>query len=220
MPIRRRILTLLCAAIVALVVAVVPASAGGGNNVVIVDNTVGGQTLVSASTQVVPVPMDTITSGNVAIAMNTDCVGCHSTAVAVQILIVVGFPSNYGPGNAAVAANGGCDSCGAFAYARQHAIQTFGPPVLGGAARARIDELRQQISTTAASILPSDSLTDPCVPLPNLPPPACPMRDDILKQRLDVLVDELEQVVTDALHASGATTTTLFDRSEESGPTS
>src|SRR5207244_7243705 len=93
MPIRRRIFTLVLATIVALVVAVLPASAGGGNNVVIVANTTDGATLASASTQVIPVPMDSVTSGNVAIAVNADCVGCHSSAVAVQILMVVGSPS-------------------------------------------------------------------------------------------------------------------------------
>jgi hypothetical protein len=218
MPIRRRILTLIFAAILALAIVVVPAAAGGGNNVVIIDNETNGQTLVSASTQVIPTPMDTITSGNVAIAINSACVGCHSTAVAVQVLIVVGSPSNFGPGNAAAAVNGGCDSCGAFAYARQHYVQTFGNPVLGGDARARIDALRQEISTTAGSILPSDVATDPCVPLPNLPPPGCPTRDDLLKQQLDTLANELIQVVTDALHQSGASATTLLDRTEESSP--
>ena len=140
------------ATIVALVVAVLPASAGGGNNVVIVANTTDGATLASASTQVIPVPMDSVTSGNVAIAVNADCVGCHSSAVAVQILMVVGSPSYFAPGNAAAAANGGCDSCGAYAYARQHWIQTSSMPHLGGAVHQRIAELRQEIATTAASI--------------------------------------------------------------------
>src|SRR5919205_1364156 len=138
MPFRRRILTLVFAAVLALAIAVMPAGAVGGNNVVIVDNTTDGQTLASSSTQVIPVSMDTITSGNVAIAMNTACVGCHSSAVAVQVLIVSGSPSYFAPGNAAAAANGGCDSCGAYAYARQHWIQIDRPPVLGGAARAKI----------------------------------------------------------------------------------
>src|SRR6266516_4229021 len=188
MPIRRRILTLGFAAIVALAVAVLPASAGGGNNVVIVDNTTDGATLASASTQVIPVPMDTVTSGNVAIAVNTDCVGCHSSAVAVQILIVVGSPSYFGPGNAAAAANGGCDSCGAYAYARQHWIQISGRPALDGTARERIDELRQEISNVTSSLLPSDAAPDPSL-----------TRDHELDAELNALTTELIQVVTSAL---------------------
>jgi hypothetical protein len=209
MPIRRRILTLLFAALLALAIAVLPASAVGGNNVVIVENTTNGATLVDASTQVIPVPMDTVTSGNVAIAINAACVGCHSTAVAVQILIVVGSSSTFSPGNAAAAANGSCDTCGAYAYARQHWIQTFGRPVLGGAVRERIDGLRQEIAATSASILPSDGATDPGL-----------TRDHELDARLNALTGELIQVVTDGLHDAGASTSVLLDRTEDSTPDS
>ncbi|TMK70795.1 MAG: hypothetical protein E6G50_07240 [Actinobacteria bacterium] len=212
----RRILVLLAALLGALVLLVGPAAAGGGNNVVVVQNSTDGSTQVQASTQVIPVPMDAVTSSNVAIAINANCVGCHSSAVAVQVLIVVGSPSYFAPGNGAGAANGGCDSCGAYAYARQHWIQTDRPPVLGGAARAQIDELRNEIAAASASILPSDVATDPCVPLPNQPPPTCPMRDQLLDDNLNALAGELIQVVTDALQNSGASTSTLLDRTEES----
>src|SRR5438105_1680971 len=204
MPIRRRILTLVLATIVALVVAVLPASAGGGNNVVIVANTTDGATLANASTQVIPVPMDSVTSGNVAIAVNADCVGCHSSAVAVQILMVVGSPSYFAPGNAAAAANGGCDSCGAYAYARQHWIQTRSMPHLGGGVHQRIAELRQEIATTAASILPSDAATDPSL-----------TRDHELDAQLNALTNELIQVVTAGVEASSGSTSVLLDRTEE-----
>ena len=211
MPNRRRILTLVLATILALVVAVVPASAGGGNNVVIVENTTNGGTLVDASTQVIPVPMDTVTSGNVAIAINADCVGCHSTAVAVQILIVRGTPSYFAPGNGAAAANGGCDSCGAYAYARQHWIQTSSNAHLSGAVRQRIAQLRQEISTAAASILPSDGATDPDL-----------SRNKELDAKLNALTAELIQVVTSGIEASGDEASVLKDDVEvsESTPTS
>jgi Fe-S cluster biogenesis protein NfuA len=206
MAIRRRILTLVFASILALAVAVLPASAGGGNNIVIVENSTNGATMVDASTQVIPVPMDTVTSGNVAVAINTDCVGCHSSAVAVQILIVRGSPSYFGPQNGAGAANGGCDSCGAYAYARQHWIQTSSNAHLSGAVRQQIAELRQQISTTAASILPSDAATDPTL-----------ARDHELDARLNALTAELIQVVTTGLEQSGADTTVLQDNVEVDG---
>src|SRR2546421_5689825 len=157
MSIRRRILTLVLMALMAVAVAVQPSSAGGGNNVVVVSNTTDGQTLASSSTQVIPVPMDSVTSSNVAVAANAGCVGCHSSAVAVQILMVVGSPHYFAPGNAAAAANGGCDSCGAYAYARQHWIQTSSMPPLGGAGHQRNAELRQGVGTPAAPIPPSDA---------------------------------------------------------------
>jgi Fe-S cluster biogenesis protein NfuA len=203
MPVRRRILTVVFAALLALAIAVLPASAVGGNNVVIVDNTTNGGKLVDSSTQVIPVPMDTVTSGNVAIAINSDCVGCHSTAVAVQILIVRGTPSYFTPGNAAAAANGACDSCGAYAYARQHWIQTSSDAHLSSTARQQIAQLREEISTTAASILPSDATTDPTL-----------SRNHELDAKLDALTAELIQVVTTGLEQSGADATVLQDNVE------
>jgi Fe-S cluster biogenesis protein NfuA len=170
---------------------------------VIVDNTTDGGTLVDASTQVIPVPMDTVTSGNVAIAINSNCVGCHSSAVAVQILIVRGSPSYFAPANAAAAANGACDSCGAYAYARQHWIQTSSNVHLSGAVRQQIAQIRQQISTTAASIPPSDAATDPALE-----------RDHELDAKLDALTAQLTQVVTTGLQESGADTTVLQDNVE------
>ena len=209
MSIRRRILTVVFTALMALVVAVMPSSAGGGNNVVVVSDTMDSQTLATASTQVIPVPMDDVTSSNVAVAVNAGCVGCHSSAVAVQILIVVGSPHDFEPGNGAAAANGGCDSCGAYAYARQHWIQISGPPVLGGSARAQIAEIRQEIANVTSSILPSDGPTDPSL-----------TRDHELDTELNALSNELIQVVTSALQDSGANATTLLDKTEESTPDS
>ena len=211
MRLGRRILTLVLAAILALAIAVLPASAGGGNNVVIVQNTTAGGTLVDASTQVIPVPMDAVTSSNIAIAINADCVGCHSTAVAVQILIVRGTPSYFAPGNAAGAANGGCDSCGAYAYARQHWIQTSSNAHLSGAVRQQVAQLREEISTTAASILPSDAATDPSL-----------SRDHELDAKLNALTNELIQVVTAGLEQSGDDTSVLQDNVEvdQTTPTS
>jgi hypothetical protein len=203
MPIRRRILTLVFAALLALTIAVLPASAGGGNNVVIVQNSTAGQTLVDSSTQVIPVPMDSVTSSNVAIAINSDCTGCHSTAVAVQILIVRGSPSNFAPGNAAAAANGACDTCGAYAYARQHWIQVSSNAHLSGAVRQQIAQLRQEIATTSASILPSDAASDPTL-----------ARDHELDAKLDALTAELIQVVKTGLEQSGADATVLQDNVE------
>jgi hypothetical protein len=57
-------------AILALFVAVVPSSAGCGDNIVVISNTTDGQTLADASTQVIPVPMDDVTSSNIAVAVN------------------------------------------------------------------------------------------------------------------------------------------------------
>jgi hypothetical protein len=143
--------------------------------------------------------------------LTLDCVGCHSTAVAVQILIVRGTPSYFAPGNAAGAANGGCDSCGAYAYARQHWIQTSSNAHLSGAVRQQVAQLREEISTTAASILPSDAATDPSL-----------SRDHELDAKLNALTNELIQVVTAGLEQSGDDTSVLQDNVEvdQTTPTS
>jgi hypothetical protein len=196
---KRRTLTLVCALVVALGVAGSAGAdaSGGANQVVIVQNTTDGATLVNARTQVVPVSSDTVTSANIATAVNAGCTGCHSTAVAVQILIVKGSPSTFTPGNVAGAANGGCESCGAFAFARQHWIQVDNTTSLSGDARARIAEIRDEIATAAASILPSDRTADPCAVTLD-----CLTRDDQLNAQLMALSNELIQVVTNDLNGS------------------
>jgi hypothetical protein len=209
MSIRRR-LTVLLGTLVAAAVVALPAGAdasGGANNVVLVQNTTEGATMARALTQVVPVASDTVTSANIATAVNAACTGCHSSAVAVQILIVSGSPSTFTPGNVAAASNAGCDSCGAYAYARQYSIQVTGPALLDATARMRIAELRQEIADATASILPSDTVTDPTL-----------SRDHELDAKLDALTNELIQVVTTSLQQSGATTATLFDRTGDSTP--
>jgi hypothetical protein len=206
---KRQLITLLSALVAALgVVGSAGADASGGaNQVVIVQNSTDGATLVNARTQVVPVASDTVTSANIATAANAGCTGCHSTAVAVQILIVEGSPSTFTPGNAAGAANGGCESCGAFAFARQHWIQVPQGTALSGDARAKITELRAEIAAAAASILPSDRATDPCAVTLD-----CPTRDDQLNDELMTLSDQLIQVVTSDLQGSP-----LADRIESQG---
>jgi hypothetical protein len=195
MTLRRRTLVVLAAAAAAVVVAI-PASAGptsgGANNVVLVSATLDGDVLARAGTQVVPVGGPAVSSANIATATSAGCTGCFSTAVAVQVLFVTGNPSVFTPGNAAVAANGGCTSCGSFAFAWQYVVQTDGPAHLSPDAQRRVAELRQEISDTAASIVP-DSLA----------------ADQELQARLDALTDELQAVVDSELaqagiHATGA----------------
>jgi hypothetical protein len=67
---------------------------------------------------------------------------------------------NYTPGNAAVAATGGCNSCGAYVYAWQYLLQTDGPVYLSVTGRLEVQELRQEIADTAASIDPTSLAAD------------------------------------------------------------
>jgi hypothetical protein len=65
-----------------------------------------------------------VTDTNIAFARSHDCTGCRTVAVAVQVVVVEGTPSNYQPQNAAVSVNENCQSCQTFAYAHQYVIQT------------------------------------------------------------------------------------------------
>jgi hypothetical protein len=65
-----------------------------------------------------------VTDTNFAYAHSFNCTGCRTVAVAVQVVVVEGTPTNYQPQNAAVAVNENCQSCQTFAYAHQYVIQT------------------------------------------------------------------------------------------------
>ena len=86
MPKRRRIITVFCGLLagLSLVGSAGAETSGGANHVVIAQNTTDGATVVHAGTQVVPTASDTVTSANIAAAVNAGCTGCHSTAVAVH----------------------------------------------------------------------------------------------------------------------------------------
>jgi hypothetical protein len=120
----------------------------------------------------------------------------------VQVLIMTRNPSYFAPANVAAAVNGACDACGSYAYAWQYVVQAAGPVHLSLAARERVESLRGQIGDAAASLLPSDALTDPCI-TPDGPPYPCPTRDDLLTEKLDSLTGQLQDAIDAGLVASG-----------------
>lgn len=194
MSIRRRLLALIVALVGALAVGSTAGAdtipqAGGANNVVVVSTDSQSPTLAQASTQIAPVPGPTVGSTNVAVATATDCTGCHSTAVAVQAIFVVGSPQNYVPGNAAAAANGGCSFCVSFAYAWQYLVQVSGPVHLTPTGQAEVSDLRQKISDAAST--PINSLADATA----------------LCTQLNDLTSQLKSVVDTQLVASGVLAT-------------
>lgn len=159
---------------------------GGANNVVVAQTTADGAALVRANTQVSHIGGPTVQSANIASALATSCTGCHSTAVAVQVVFVTGSPQYFLPGNAATAVNGGCTLCGSFAYAWQYIVQTNGPVLLSPAGEQEVQTLKQEIAGAAASIQP-DSLAD----------------DLQLQSRLDALTGELKDVIDTQLQQAG-----------------
>ena len=119
--------------------------AGGANNVVMATNTVDGSTVARDRVQIAYDPADTVANSNIATAQSTDCVACRTVAVALQVVLVEGDPSDFEPANAAVATNGGCDTCQTYAFAFQDIIQPGQVVYLSGDAQQELSSLRDQV---------------------------------------------------------------------------
>jgi hypothetical protein len=160
---------------------------GGANNVTLVQARTDGATQARSQTQVTMFGGDAVASSNIASAFATGCTGCNATAVAVQVVMYTGSPQYFVPANAATAVNGGCTSCGTFAYAWQYVVQTDRAVSLTVEGRNQVQELRQEIDETAASIVPNtlDS-------------------DLLLQAKLDALTQQLRVVIDMDIQATGA----------------
>jgi hypothetical protein len=160
---------------------------GGANNVVLVSALADASARMQSHVQVSQAGGNTIQSANLASALATGCAGCHSTAVAVQVVFVTGAPQYFVPQNAAVAVNSGCHSCGTFAYAWQYTPQVDRAVVLTPAGRQEVEALASEIDATAAAIVP-DSFED----------------DQLLQSQLDSLTAQLKDVIDSQVTAAGA----------------
>jgi len=129
------------------------AAAGGADNIVAVTNTVDGTGASRAALQVAHDPADIVANQNLATARSTDCISCRTVSVAMQIVVVEGFPHDFEPANAAVAFNGGCTSCQTYAFAFQYVVQPGRMVYLSGDAQQAIAALRAQVNAVAASDL-------------------------------------------------------------------
>lgn len=138
-----------------------PAFAAGGdivfthNNLVEVTNSNSAQPAVGTGVALAyDGPGAAVTDENLAYAQSSDCTGCRTVAVAVQVIVVAGSPSNFQPQNAAVAVNSSCNSCQTFAYAHQYVVQMTHPFVYSSAyqaAAAQVERISWQIYSVAHS---------------------------------------------------------------------
>jgi len=150
-------MTKLRATIVATVMAVAlvggqaPAFAGGSpDNIVEVRNTKDGAFKAKSRAVVTHAPGGTVGNNNVATAWAT-CVGCRTTAAAVQVVIIEGSYSTFDPGNLAAAINDNCDTCETFAFARQHFFDVGHPVPIGNRAEDQIDDINDQMAQVIRS---------------------------------------------------------------------
>ena len=160
---------------------------GGANNVVIASNMVNGSSVTRDHVQVAHDPSNTVANQNVASAQSSNCAGCRTVAVAMQVVIVESYPQDFRPANAAVASNGGCASCQTYAFAFQYVIQPGHVVYLSSTAQQQLVSLRQQVDAVAGNT--TLSYLD-------------------MKAQLDPLFSQIVQTVSQDIHAVGQTTET------------
>ncbi|HEX2048677.1 MAG TPA: hypothetical protein VHF27_12995 [Acidimicrobiales bacterium] len=128
---------------------------GGANNVVIAQNTADGRFFSRSGVMVAQNPGETVANSNLAIAESTDCAGCHTVSVAMQVVVVENeSPNDFRPANAATAVNGNCTSCQTYAFAYQYIVQPGTPVTLSASAQQGIAGIRLRVRDAAASGAP------------------------------------------------------------------
>jgi putative peptide zinc metalloprotease protein len=99
-----------------------------GDNAAVAVNTKDGSSLFKLAFSLRRVAGDVVDNENAAVAYSS-CESCRTTAIAIQIVLVVGSPSTVTPKNFAVAINDGCTLCQTFAAAFQFVIGVDDPSV-------------------------------------------------------------------------------------------
>jgi putative peptide zinc metalloprotease protein len=92
-----------------------------GDNAAVAINTKDGSSLFRFAFSIEKVASDVVDNENAAVAYSS-CTGCRTTAIAIQIVLVVGRPSTVTPANYAIAINENCTLCQSFAAAFQFVI--------------------------------------------------------------------------------------------------
>ena len=93
----------------------------GGDNAAIAINKKNGSSLFKFAFAIRRVLGDVVDNENAAVAYSS-CESCRTTAIAIQIVFVVGSPSTVTPTNVAVALNENCTACQSFATAFQFVV--------------------------------------------------------------------------------------------------
>ncbi len=93
----------------------------GGDNAAVAINTKDGSSLFKFAFSIRKVLGDVVDNENAAVAY-ASCESCRTTAIAIQIVFVVGSPTTVTPANYAIALNESCTLCQTFASAYQFVI--------------------------------------------------------------------------------------------------
>jgi putative peptide zinc metalloprotease protein len=121
---------------------------------------------------------DVVDQKNIAFAY-ASCTDCHTTAIAIEIVLVTGSPSTYTPTNEAIAVNYECTRCQTYATAYQFVVQNPTPEHFTHDALKQIHDIRNDIRDLRKQDL------DPFQ----------------LQAAIDPLIDQLKQVIATGLVA-------------------
>ena len=147
---RNRLLSLLLAlALAAGIGAARPAAAlagEGGSNDAVAINLKDNSALFKFAWAVRHVMGDVVDQQNNAVAY-ASCNSCQTTAIAIEIVLVEGSPSNESPVNKAIAINQECNLCDTFATAYQFVINTNGPVHFTEEGIRELHEIRKEIES-------------------------------------------------------------------------
>ncbi|MDX6396673.1 MAG: putative peptide zinc metalloprotease protein [Gaiellaceae bacterium] len=137
---RRLLLLLLTLAVVLGLPGHAAAGSDDGDNAAVAINTKDGSSLFEFAFSLTKVTGDVVDNENAAVAY-ASCENCRTTAIAIQIVLIVGSPSTVTPKNYAVSVNENCSLCQTFATAFQFVIGVEDASV--GLTRQGERELRQ-----------------------------------------------------------------------------
>jgi hypothetical protein len=131
------------------------------NNFAIAENHRDYSTLIRTSMKVVFVRGD-VTAINAADA-EASCTHCQTAAVAIEAIIVEGYPNVYTPQNYAIALNIRCHYCDTAAYAGQFDLQYAGPVRLTDRGQNQYDVLAEQLERLQRSGLSSIAIVQQAI---------------------------------------------------------
>jgi putative peptide zinc metalloprotease protein len=142
------------------------------DNLALVANTTDDSSRSRTRSEIRTETGDVVDNQNAAVAA-ASCERCRTVAIATQVAVVSGTPSEVTPVNLALALNVECTSCETFASAYQFVVGGGGPWHLTDYGRHRIHELQLEARSLGRSEL---SFVD-------------------LQQQLDVLMDEVQYIL-------------------------
>ena len=157
---RRHAPFLLADALAVAAPAAAPArSDGGGDNKAVVTNTRDGSSLFRFAFKVSRESGDVVDNQNSAIAYSR-CEGCRTSAIAIQVVLVIGKPSTVTPVNQALAVNDQCTACATFASAYQIVRSFDGPMKFTPEGRKEVADIKRDVrSLRDEELAPADMQT-------------------------------------------------------------